>query len=60
MSLQNEQLPHKSALLDAGMLACDQCLVLSRVSYADAQARALESGRKLGGLRRQRQWPYAA
>ena len=31
MSLRNEQLPHRFALLDAGMLACDQCEVLSRV-----------------------------
>ncbi len=53
MSLHNEQMPHRIALLDACMLACDQCLVLSHVSHADAQARALESGRKLGGLRRQ-------
>jgi len=52
------------ALLDACMLACDQCFVLSRVSHVkhagDVQAGALDSGRKRGGLRRRRQWPYYA
>ncbi len=57
MSLRNEQLPYRFASLDAGILACDQCEVLSRVSYDDAQARALENGRGRGGLRSQRQWP---
>jgi len=37
------------ALFDACMLACDQCEVLSRVLHADAQAKALVNGRKLGG-----------
>ncbi len=42
MSLQIEQ-PHRIAFFDACVLACDQCEVLSRVSHADAQARALEA-----------------